>query len=111
MGAADMPNTNTHAETIIFGIIHLTAIVTAGLVCPATLSTTGTASPVVIPLGTIAFTWYNPAYPGVSPLNATCAVFPPIVTVTGFTVVDCGGVVGAGDPSFTAGATAPSPVQ
>src|ERR1035437_6401625 len=61
---------------------HLPAIVTGGLVCPATLSTTGTGSPVVIPAGTTAFIWYNPAYPGVSPLNATCADFPPIVTVT-----------------------------
>ena len=90
---------------------YLTAIVTAGLVCPTTLTTTGTASPVAIPAGTTAFTWYNPAYPGVSPLNATCAAFPPIVTVTVFTVVDNGGVLGAGAPSFTAGDTAPSPVQ
>src|ERR1019366_3129084 len=106
-----MPSANTHAKTIVVCIVHLTAIVTGGLVCSATLSTTGTASPVVIPLGTIAFTWYSPAYPGVSPLNATCAVLPPMVTVTGFTVVDNGGITGAGDPSFTAGVTAPSPVQ
>jgi hypothetical protein len=86
-------------------------MVAGGLVCPATLTTTGTASPVVIPDGTTAFTWYNPAYPGVSPLYATCAAFPPIVTVTGFTVVDNGGVPGAGNPSFTGGDTAPNPVQ
>jgi hypothetical protein len=92
-------------------IAHLTAIVTAGLVCPATLNTTGTASPVVIPDGTTAFTWYSPANPGVRPLKATCADLPPMVTVTGFTVVDSGGVTGAADPSFTAGDTAPSPVQ
>lgn len=91
--------------------VYLTAIVTVGLVCLATTSITGTASPGVMPVGTTAFTWYNPAYPGVRPLKATCAVFPPIVTVTAFTVVDNGGVVGAGDPSFTAGVTAPSPVQ
>src|ERR1019366_1539513 len=106
-----MPSANTHAKTIVVCIVHLTAIVTGGLVCSATLSTTGTASPVVIPLGTTTFTWYSPAYPGVSPLNATWADFPPIVTVTWFTVVDNGCVVGAGDPSFTAGVTAPSPVQ
>src|ERR1039458_9636647 len=90
---------------------HLTAIVTGGLVCPATLTTTGTESPVVIPGGTTALIWYRPAYPGVSPLNATCAGIPPIVTVTAFTVVDNGAVVGAGAPSFTAGVTAPNPVQ
>src|ERR1035438_9845963 len=106
-----MPSASTKTETVILCIAHLTAIVTAGLVCPATLRRTGTASPVVIPLGTTALIWYSPAYPGVRPLNATCAAFPPIVTVTGFTVVDEGGVVGAGDPSFTAGVTAPSPVQ
>jgi hypothetical protein len=86
-------------------------MVTDWLSCPATLTTTGTSSPVMIPAGTTTFNWYNPAYPGVSPLNATCAVFPPIVTVTAFTVVDNGGVVGAGDPSFTPGVTAPNPMQ
>src|ERR1035441_1915410 len=111
MGAAYMPSANTHAEAIVFCILHLTAIVTAGLACPATLTTTGTVSPVVIPPGTTALIWYSPAYPGVSPLNATWAALPPMVTVTAFTIVDRGGVVGAGDPSFTAGVTAPSPVQ
>ena len=86
-------------------------MVTGGLVWPATLSTTGTVSPAVIPLGTTALIRYKPAYPGVRPLNATCAALPPIVTVTGFTVVDNGRVVGAGWPSFTAGVTTPSPVQ
>ena len=62
---------NTLVVTFILRIVHLTAIVTAGLVCPAALRTTGTASPDVIPLGTTALIWYNPAYPGVSPLNAT----------------------------------------
>jgi hypothetical protein len=60
-GAAQMPSANTHAETLIFCIIHLTAIVTARLVCPATLTTTATASLAVIPLGTTALIWDNPA--------------------------------------------------
>ena len=51
-----MPSANIHAEAIILCIIHLTAMVAGGLVCPATLSTTGTAAPVVIPAGTTAFT-------------------------------------------------------
>src|SRR5271157_948267 len=106
-----MPSVSTQIATIVFFMTHLTAIVTAGLVCPATLNTTGTASPVVIPLGTTAFTWYNPANPGVKPLNTTWAALPPIITVTGLTVVDSGGVAGAGAPSFTAGVTAPRPVQ
>src|SRR5271169_6888502 len=36
---------------------HLTAIVTGGLVWPATLNTTGTALPGCTPDGTTAFTW------------------------------------------------------
>jgi hypothetical protein len=51
-----MPSAKTHTETFIFCILHLTAIVTAGLLCPATLSVTGTASPVAIPAGTATFT-------------------------------------------------------
>jgi hypothetical protein len=107
MGAAYMPSANTHVEAIVFCILHLTAIVTAGLVCPATLTTTGTVSPVVIPAGTTALIWYNPAYPGVRPAKASWAALPPIITVTAFTVV----VKGAGDPAATAGVTAPNPVQ
>src|ERR1035441_6562564 len=102
-----MPSANTHVEIVILFILHLTAIVTGGLSCPATLKTTGTVSPVVTPLGTTAFTWYSPAYPGVNPLNSTSAAFPPIVTVTTFTVL----AKGAGDPAATAGVTAPNPVQ
>jgi len=47
--------------TAIPSIAHSTAIVAGGLVWPATVSVTGTASPVAIPDGTTAFTWYNPA--------------------------------------------------
>jgi hypothetical protein len=88
-----------------------TAIVTGGLVCPVTAIATGTASPVAIPEGTTALTWYKPAYPGASPLNAACADWPPIVTVTGFTVLANGPAVGAGAPAATDGITAPGPVQ
>jgi hypothetical protein len=46
-----MPSANTHAETILLRITHLTTIVTTGLDCPATPIATGTASPVVVPAG------------------------------------------------------------
>jgi hypothetical protein len=51
-----MPSASTQIETVVFFMTHLTAIVTAGLVCPATLNTTGTVSPAAIPDGTTAFT-------------------------------------------------------
>ena|ERR1022692_461434 len=96
------------------GLSYFTAIVTGGLiglVCPATPITTGTASPAMIPDGTTALIWYRPTEPGVNPLNATVAGLPPIVTVTGLSVVDNGGTPGAGDPSLTLGVTAPKPEQ
>src|ERR1017187_2520900 len=96
------------------GLSYFTAIVTAGLmglVCPATLITTGTASPVTIPDGTTALIWYRPGSPGVRPAKITVADLPPIVTVTGLSVVDNGGTLGGGTPSATLGVTAPKPVQ
>ena len=111
MGAANSYPASILGHTPSTFLLHLTAIVTGGLLCPATLSTTGTASPVAIPAGTATFTWYNPASPGVRPLNdGAGAATPPMVTVTGFTV-HASGENGAGDPSVTAGVTAPNPVQ
>jgi hypothetical protein len=77
------------------------------LVCLATVIITGTASPVGIPEGTTALTWYKPENPGVSPLYCTGAGWPPILTVVGFTVV----AKGAGWPSVAAVLVAPRPVQ
>jgi hypothetical protein len=81
-----------------------------GLVWPATLITTGTASPAAIPDGTTALIWYRPGSPGVSPLKSTVAGFPPIVTVTELSVLD-NGAVGGAVPSGTLGVTEPKPVQ
>jgi hypothetical protein len=46
------------------------------------------------------FTWYSPTSVGVSPANCTSAATPPIVTVTGFTVVESG-LEGAAFPVAT----------
>src|ERR1022692_3619685 len=96
------------------GLSYFTAMVTAGLmglVWPATLITTGTASPVTIPDGTTALIWYRPGSPGVNPAKDTVAALPPIVTVTMLSVVDNGGTLVGGAPSATLGVTEPRPVQ
>ena len=52
------------------------AMVTGALVWPAASGSTSTASPTGASAGTLAFTSYSPAKPGVRPLNSTSAGFP-----------------------------------
>ncbi len=60
------------------------------------MDTTSGWFPVGALAGTVTFTWYRPTEPGVSPLNATGAAAPPIVTCGVAVVVD--GVAGLGSP-------------
>src|SRR5277367_4340440 len=85
------------------------AIVIRGLACPSIVSVTGTFAPVGVPDGTTAFTWYNPAKPGVKPEKFTCADWPPIANWGGATVFD--NCWPGAAPSPTPGFTAPRPVQ
>src|ERR1017187_171118 len=89
---------------------YLTATVTGALSNPATLITSGTASPGVMPLGTVTFTWYSAASPPTRPLKKTGAALPPMVTVTVF-VVTAGCEDGEALPATTGGFTGPSPAQ
>src|SRR5580693_1420032 len=98
------------AALVISVNAHLTATITGALSKPATLTTTGTEPPGVIPFGTYAFTWYSPAKPPTRPLKKTWADLPPMVTVTVFVVLD-GGENGAALPAVTGGLTDPSPAQ
>src|SRR5579871_4316005 len=49
---------------------------------PSVLSTRLTSFPLGTFRGTCAFTWYNPAKPGVKPENDTFAATPPIIGTT-----------------------------
>src|SRR5580698_11640849 len=66
-------------------------------------------TPVPIPAGTVAFTWYKSANCGARPLNDTLAVCPPIVIVGVAMVVDVASV--AGQPSAGWLLTGPRPLR
>jgi hypothetical protein len=86
------------------------AIVAEFETAPPAVTISGTAPPTGADIGTVAFTWYRPMNPGARPENKTGASIPPMVAVTGLSVIDSGDA-GAAAPAAGGFVTAPRPVQ